>query len=334
MKDGSGDGTVKFEYQQTNYPDWLRQYASATGNTAKDGENVVAVPVGKNGFSRAYHFENGFSSVVHNYQVQQDKLFIRRPGNEFGIIIHFSQFETARPIEFTINNFSHTIDPGSYNLLSVLNAQSSQRFGFSSGTKYKGVGIFLEDNWIRQNLSAAALNGLEHLKSAIYYKGFIQAKQQKLISEVTSIAEDHPYPYLFTKSRIYRLLDKMFEDFSTGVYKELNEKLSLTDFELLQKVESTLSDNFPGPFPSIEKLSKLALMSESKLKRLFKQAYGMGMYEYFQKNRLHKAKELLLAETHTITEVGIMLGYQNLSNFSAAFRKEFNCLPSEMGRQN
>ena len=145
---------------------------------------------------------------------------------------------------------------------------------------------------------------------------------------------DHPYPSLFTKSRVYRLLDKMFEDFSAGVYKELNEKLSITDFELLQKVESTLSENFPEPFPSIEKLSKLALMSESKLKRLFKQAYGMGMYEYFQKNRLHKAKELLLAETHTITEVGIMLGYQNLSNFSAAFRKEFNCLPSEMGRQN
>jgi AraC-like DNA-binding protein len=72
------------------------------------------------------------------------------------------------------------------------------------------------------------------------------------------------------------------------------------------------------------------LMSESKLKKLFKQSYAMGMYEYFQKNRMHKAKDLILLQKHTVSEVGSMLGYQNLSNFSAAFKKEFGCLPSEL----
>lgn len=334
MKEGERSGAVKFEYEQTNYPDWLRQFARFMGKEIKSETPAVVVPVGSKGFSKAYTFEEGLSCVVHNYELNYDKIFIRRPNSEFGIIIHFTQVESASEIEFSIDGFKHSMEPGSYNLLTVVNAQSSQQLSFASGTKYSGVSIYLENNWIEQNISLTASGALEYLKSARYYKGFIQAKQQRLVNEITGVEEGHPYPYLYTKSRVYRLLDKLMEEFSAGVYKEMNEKLSVTDFELLQKVESILSENFPEAFPSIEKLSRVALMSESKLKRLFKQAYGMGMYEYFQKNRLHKAKELLLCGTHTITEVGTMLGYQNLSNFSAAFRKEFNCLPSEIGSQN
>jgi hypothetical protein len=58
--------------------------------------------------------------------------------------------------------------------------------------------------------------------------------------------------------------------------------------------------------------------------------FGMGMYEYYQKNRMHRAKDLILTRKHSVTAVGTMLGYQNLSNFSNAFKKEFNFLPSEV----
>jgi AraC-like DNA-binding protein len=74
-------------------------------------------------------------------------------------------------------------------------------------------------------------------------------------------------------------------------------------------------------------------MSESKLKKLFKQSFGMGLYEYYQKNRMHRAKEFILSAKYSISQVGSKLGYQNLSNFSAAFRKEFHCLPSEIAVQ-
>lgn len=45
---------------------------------------------------------------------------------------------------------------------------------------------------------------------------------------------------------------------------------------------------------------------------------------------MHIAKEHILSRKYSISEVGTKLGYQNLSNFSTAFRKEFNCLPSEL----
>ncbi|MFT3679743.1 MAG: AraC family transcriptional regulator [Ferruginibacter sp.] len=333
MREGDGAAVLKFEYQQSNFPEWIKQFASALGRTVHKDENGLSVSIG-NGFSKALIIEEGFSCALHNYQLETEKIFIRKPAKDFGIIIYLCQFETSKKLGHNLNGTVSTIEPGVYNTLRLLDARTEQHFTLASGTKLNGISIYLEEEWLKKNISGDTALALDHLKSALQFKGFVSAKQLKLINEITSLPANHPYYKLQVKSRVYRLLDKMLEDLTSGVYKDLNEKLNETDFELLQKVEIALVSDFTEPFPSIEKLSKIALMSESKLKRLFKQAYGMGMYEYFQKNRLHQAKELLLAEKHTITEVGVMLGYQNLSNFSAAFRKEFNCLPSEISRLN
>ncbi|MFN5133966.1 MAG: helix-turn-helix domain-containing protein [Chitinophagaceae bacterium] len=69
---------------------------------------------------------------------------------------------------------------------------------------------------------------------------------------------------------------------------------------------------------------------ESKLKSNFKQVYGTGIYEYYQKNRMRKARNMLITNNYTIKEVGLKLGYTNLSNFSLAFKKEFGVLPSQL----
>ena len=71
-------------------------------------------------------------------------------------------------------------------------------------------------------------------------------------------------------------------------------------------------------------------MSPTKLKNDFKRMYGLPIYEYRQKNRMLKAKSMLLMGKFSIKEVGSMVGYKNLSHFAQAFKKEFNILPSEM----
>jgi AraC-like DNA-binding protein len=76
-------------------------------------------------------------------------------------------------------------------------------------------------------------------------------------------------------------------------------------------------------------LSRVAAMSPTKLKKLFKAVYGEAIYSFFQKHRMKHAAELLLTKEFTVKEVGSKLGYANLSNFTLAFKKEFNRLPSE-----
>jgi AraC-like DNA-binding protein len=42
------------------------------------------------------------------------------------------------------------------------------------------------------------------------------------------------------------------------------------------------------------------------------------------------ARDLLLRGDYSVKEVGLQVGYSNLSNFAAAFKKEFKLLPSEI----
>jgi AraC-like DNA-binding protein len=127
------------------------------------------------------------------------------------------------------------------------------------------------------------------------------------------------------------LLEKVLMDIAGRENNStLPENINEIDFENIMQIEKYLLTIYKDRFPSNTFLARKACMSETKLKRLFKQAYSMGMYEYYQKNRMHKAKEILLTTDKSISQVGNMLGYQNLSNFSSAFRKEFNCLPKDI----
>ena len=89
--------------------------------------------------------------------------------------------------------------------------------------------------------------------------------------------------------------------------------------------------NFLFPLPAgIYILAKEACISESKLKQMFKEYTGMGMYAFYQQNRLQKAKVVLKKRQHTVKEVAALFGYESMSNFTHAFKKHFSQLPSEI----
>jgi AraC-like DNA-binding protein len=104
------------------------------------------------------------------------------------------------------------------------------------------------------------------------------------------------------------------------------------DLDAIVAVQNQLAANYLDEFPSIQALARSVWMSESKFKKLYKRIFGTSPFEYYQKNRMQKARELLLEGRFSISEIGNMLGYQNLSNFSSSFKKEFAELPSNIVR--
>jgi AraC-like DNA-binding protein len=107
-------------------------------------------------------------------------------------------------------------------------------------------------------------------------------------------------------------------------------KISRYDIHQLMHVEALLTENILTRPPTIDQLAQEAAMSSAKLKKLFKEVYGTSIYAYYQKQRLSVARDMLLSGDYSVKEVGLQIGYSNLSNFAAAFKKEFNLLPSEI----
>ncbi len=323
------DEIKKFSYKQTDSYNWLKQFAGLLGCELKGNSLSFSSALGK-GDLTAFFFEKGLTACVNKYQLNEDYLFTRQPTDKFGVIIYLFHFQTIDPIEYKLDDVAINYDRGSLYTLRIINSQTLQQFKFGKTTAVRGISIFLENEWIEKNLNHRILDVINYLQEVNYFKEFINAKQQRLMDEILNVPDTHPYAEVYIRSRILRILDKLLENFLKRDISESPERIIEEDFFTLQKIEVILTKNFDEGFPGIEKLSKVSLMSESKLKKLFKQSFGMGLYEYFQKNRMHIAREQIISRKYSISEVGINLGYQNLSNFSTAFRKEFNCLPSEL----
>lgn len=210
-------------------------------------------------------------------------------------------------------------------------------FGYmlSKGSVIKGVTVYLPKEWLAKYLDAErtdeVLQRYIALKSSSLNFEPFDAAYHNLVDEVTEGASNNPLKKIMIQNRIMLLVEYFFDRLLKKM-KQLNHKPETTNAEIrkLMDAEALLVHDYSKPAPTIPELAKVATMSETKLKVLFKKVYGYSPYEYYQINRMNKARQMLLSRKYSIKETGMILGYHNLSNFTIAFKKVFNVLPSEI----
>jgi AraC-like DNA-binding protein len=80
----------------------------------------------------------------------------------------------------------------------------------------------------------------------------------------------------------------------------------------------------------VDALSRAAGISRFHFSRMFRDALGMSPYQYLQRVRLERARELLLGG-NCVTDAALSVGFRDLGRFARAFREEFGCAPSDVG---
>ena len=71
----------------------------------------------------------------------------------------------------------------------------------------------------------------------------------------------------------------------------------------------------------------------SWLRQTFKRITGTSPTQYKNRLLMSRAKELLVVETRTITEIAYILGFENVGQFSTAFRKMEGVTPRQFRRR-
>ncbi|GCD08638.1 helix-turn-helix domain-containing protein [Clostridium tagluense] len=81
--------------------------------------------------------------------------------------------------------------------------------------------------------------------------------------------------------------------------------------------------------PSMIAMCRLAEMSETKLRRSFKQLYHMTIFDYIRTETMKRAMMFLGADELSIKNIAEKCGYESPSKFTAAFKKTHGITPRQ-----
>ncbi len=111
------------------------------------------------------------------------------------------------------------------------------------------------------------------------------------------------------------------------------EASGLLTLKRLQPAIDTIHGNPEKDFTLLE-LARLCNSSVFHFARSFSARTGAAPFRLQRQLRLHKAQQLLLKTELSIGEVGIAVGFENLTHFSRVFRRYFGCSPREYRRRS
>jgi AraC-like DNA-binding protein len=83
---------------------------------------------------------------------------------------------------------------------------------------------------------------------------------------------------------------------------------------------------------TIRALARFVYLSPHCFCRAFKQSFGMPPHRYLMQQRIGRAKAMLARSEYSISEIGLSLGFSQMSSFSTAFRHVTGLSPTEYRR--
>jgi AraC-like DNA-binding protein len=304
---------IRFSYQLQDFRHWLSDFSNLLQIPAKGGLLEFPAHLGS-GTIRAAQLPAGFSYCILNCVLKDELILFRRESEPKGLCLFFG----PSPI--------------------LSSTEREQELTFPKETPIKRIGLFFSAEFLRHHLRKEILGDLFRYTDsnpAFFGKEPTPFEYRSLLEDIYSVDGRSVLSHLILHNRVLLLAEKFLHSFLTKASFSLPDgkawiKGKEKDLDALKTIVQILSDNQLNKFPSIETLSKTAMMSSTKLKTRFKQIYGMKLYEFYNRNRLEQAREMLRTGDFSVKQVGINIGFSNLSNFAKAFKKEFGVLPKEV----
>ncbi|MFK7748604.1 MAG: helix-turn-helix domain-containing protein [Kordia sp.] len=158
---------------------------------------------------------------------------------------------------------------------------------------------------------------------------FVIRNDAYITSYLNSLATINEAPAIFMEN----LLSVKFEELLLylinkygNTFKLYLESLIVQETSSFKKiVESKIHSNL-----KLEEIAFLCNMSLSTFKRHFIKEYSVSPGKWLQNKRLQKAKEMLEQGNCKPSDIYLDFGYNNLSNFSIAFKNKFGFSPSKV----
>jgi AraC-like DNA-binding protein len=168
---------------------------------------------------------------------------------------------------------------------------------------------------IRTNILIVLIILLVLLSVGIY---FLQRYRHRKNREMLNLEIDY----------LIRQHKEAIDKYKTVITKEPQESIESYDQKLLKKAIALVEEHIADTQLSVEKMAEEMNMSRTSLHRKIKSITGFPPSELIRSIRLRKAAHLIVNKADTVTQIALMVGFDDYSHFSKSFKKHFGVAPS------
>lgn len=200
---------------------------------------------------------------------------------------------------------------------------------FSKQTHIKQITILVEADYLKQFLGTekTKFTYLFHLEKTFWIDEFMSPEIAALVDEVVNSSADVSLPEFYFRLKSLELLYLLFKNLSQREAVS-HQHMTIRDIETIYRVRNAIAASLDKPLP-VKELVQLSGINELKLRKLFTQVFGKGLYPYFQHIRMQEAARLLKEERLSVSETGYRLGFTNLSHFGRLFEEHMGTKPKK-----
>lgn len=102
------------------------------------------------------------------------------------------------------------------------------------------------------------------------------------------------------------------------------------DTSLASTIEKYIVEHYRDPSLCLNKISDEFQISESYFSHMFKEKTGANFSVYLENIRMKEAAKLVRETTTNLSELYVLVGYNNITTFRRAFKKTYGVTPSSM----
>ena len=319
-----------FEFVTSPDFNFLNSFAAKLNVQVKNNTLPIPDALGQ-GKIRNINLVSDFKLIIHRYKLNEEFVLKRMRAQHHNDMVSIifncnevpiSHSTEENEIQFSKNNrFAIQIASTDLNSVSCFpaNAEIDYVVIVASVSKLKTL---LNIN--RPNCAVQTI--LSGTPGFLFYESMCCDVENMLRQLKASTAENELTSFYY-KIKVEQLLYLVFEKLlrrETKKHSPVNE----ADIEKLFFVRSAVLSDLGVP-PSLKYLAKMSCFSETKMKNLFKQVFGVGIFSYFQKARMEEAAFLLKHGGCSVSETGFRLGFVNLSHFTRLFEKQYGVNPKK-----
>jgi AraC-like DNA-binding protein len=314
---------IQLNHQYSHTTEWQFETLKKLGTKLIDNKiMILAEPLGS-GISYCTQIMPGVSLVLLDAVFTTEIMITRYKSDPDLYILQFDLSDELN--EIIIENTDSAFPRITKSSFSFLNSQTPQYFKPIVGKRVFTLRLQIDKNLLIENINNNIQHDtIENIEKNISFHNYIDSNSRILIQSLKnkSIFNVSFDPYI--KGIALKILANVIKNYAT--HNQI--KLTKIETEGILKTKEYLLDNLQNQFPSVLFLSKIAGMSISKYKLLFKKLYCLSPNQFFIQEKLILANKLITSKTFSsLTEILHLLNYSKSSYFCEKYFNYFGKKP-------